>query len=208
MPILPGFLEHSEKTFLDKLKILATQNFFDQEIHLDVVYPQFAKDRNVLSSLNLTSQVKIINKYITERGVDKYPRLSIHLMGELEDDSQISSDLIFIEKNYKSELISEIFLPNFKILPKIENNKQIFAYWYDLDSWPKCVIDKGLIMTVKAGKSGQILEEETKHRVFIMNSYKEGKLLFDGGWKISDLDLTSNSIRLVSNSDFWKKYNL
>ena len=72
---------------------------------------------------------------------------------------------------------------------------------------------KVLLMTVKAGLSGQIMTPETKQKAIqIVQKNPEINFILDGGWQLSDLTNLENSgiklfnVDLVSYSSFWQNF--
>jgi len=241
--ILPSILEYSSQSLVKKLDILYTQKKFiksiiDPEnktalpIHLDLVYTQFAKDRSVMTSLELDKILKIIQNHpIKNCKLD----LSVHFMAELEDYNSVFSSInkslpfwprknsqvtFFIPK--KANLASWI-----EIMEWTPENLN-WGNWYDLNQWngrTEFLLDNNLLMTVFAGRSGQKLEssklieiENLRYRpdLVSLNKSKDNKeksnfnLIIDGG---IDFDLYSKlakdmNLNAVMYSAFWKKFDL
>jgi hypothetical protein len=204
MPILPSTLEYSSESLIKKsdLIIKDIKKFLDLtkndiiELHIDLVYPQFAKDRGVMSSVNMTTNFKIIEK------LNKMVKLTIHFMGELEDCEIFKSELdkIKFPKNWKIELYTPL---SFDI-----NHKGINEYkWIDADQYdriPTLKNKKFLLMTVKAGKSGQKLTEDIKKQALnLVKEYGKENVIVDGGWGIKDCKY---GLRMVSYSSFWNSF--
>jgi hypothetical protein len=236
--ILPSLLEYSDKDFAEKLKILIQKNQDNSlndllkitndteekqkqlHLHLDFVMKQFAKDRSgILASLDLESSFKILKEYFSKKKL----RLSVHLMGTLEDlmEAWKFFNLFKIPKQWKVRL----FLPiNQAQAWKIQFNNFEIGQWYDLDQWQdlqgkslsngKNFEQYNLLMTVKAGKSGQKLTPETKNKIHLLLEGRSEYFLLDGGWnQATGIELISDfnkppKIDFVSYSGFWPKLKL
>jgi hypothetical protein len=214
MPILPSTLEYA-KTDLEKKvnHIILNINSFlelskqDQfELHVDLVYPAFAKDRSVLSSINLTSNYKAIESILE---VVKSVKLTIHFMGMLDDLRDFNHELNSLVLNPR--IICELYIPlnmnKSMILQKGQFENRIYQ-WIDSDQYNMIgqnKLTKFLLMTVKAGKSGQILTlDKKKEAIDIVEKYKFENVIVDGGWQIDDINNTN--LRMVSYSSFWKNF--
>jgi hypothetical protein len=202
MPILPSTLEYSNTELSKKLKFISNNKtkFFEVskqtllELHIDLVYPGFAKSRSVMSSLNLTDNIKAI-----EDNIGQDFKATVHFMGGLEDVDIFRNELKKIHR-YSKQI--EIYIPS-------NMNKMMFDpqfqyyFWYDVDQLELNTSNtKSLQMSVKAGLSGQLLNDNIKSKLQLLaNSRGVDKLIVDGGWKIEDC---KEGLRMVSYSSFWK----
>jgi hypothetical protein len=206
MPILPSTLEYSTIEFqkkidyvsnnIDKFKTLGQQKVL--EFHIDLVYPAFAKDRSVMSSISLTDNYKIIES------LNLPCKVTIHFMGLLDDVELINKELKSLKLNPKIE--SELYIP-INMDPKMILTEIPKYYWFDVDQCEQ-IITKGtskiLYMTVFAGKSGQVLTEGNKTKALdIIKRRGAENVIVDGGWATTDC---KSGLRMVSYSSFWKQF--
>jgi hypothetical protein len=206
MPILPSTLEYSTIAFQQKLDYIHihTKEFMNlgnqevMEFHIDLVYPEFAKSRSVMSSINLTDNYNCII------GLKSKCKVTVHFMGLLDDVSNLNKELkkLKLIKNIEFEL----YLPT-NIHPKMIESDCVKYHWFDVDQYdliPKYGTPKILLMTVFAGKSGQVLTLENKQKALdIVKSRGVENVIVDGGWTIEEC---IDGLRMVSYSSFWKKY--
>jgi hypothetical protein len=206
MPILPSTLEYSTIAFQQKIDYVSTHtkefmNVGKQkllEFHIDLVYPEFAKSRSVMSSINLTNNYNVI------RGLNQKCKVTVHFMGLLDDVASLNSELkkLIMDKN----IAFELYLP-INIDPKMIQSDCIKYHWFDVDQYnliPKYGTPKILLMTVFAGKSGQSLSPENKQKALdIVKSRGVENVIVDGGWVLDDC---IDGLRMVSYSSFWKAY--
>jgi hypothetical protein len=190
-------------------------------LHLDFVLEQFAKDRFVMKSLGLDSVFSIFEKKMRNQKLN----LTVHLMGENEDwqDAFNFWQQFKIPQNWQIQL----FVPSkmTKLFTFEKPNLATFQ-WLDLGDWedakeleneienldetlgnPKKTPKKFLLMTVKAGLSGQIMTVETKNKaVEMVKNNPKVDFILDGGWRVQDQQIFSNfqNVNLVSYSSFWK----
>jgi hypothetical protein len=206
MPILPSTLEYSTIAFQQKIDYISTHtkefmNVGKQkliEFHIDLVYPEFAKSRAVMSSINLT------NNYNAIKNLNQKCKVTVHFMGLLDDVPSLNSELknLKMDKNIEFEL----YLPT-NIDPKMIQSNCVKYYWFDVDQYSlitKYGTPKILLMTVFAGKSGQSLTPENKQKALeIVKSRGVENVIVDGGWVLDDC---KDGLRMVSYSSFWKSY--
>ena len=208
MPILPSTLEYSTISFQKKIdyiskhqqefKSLAKQEIL--EFHIDLVYPSFAKDRAVMSSISLTDNYKVIESLKSQC------KVTIHFMGLIDDVILLNAELekLKLNKNIKAEIYLPITIE--PIMVKTEWSKY---HWFDLDQYdkiPRYETPKILLMTVIAGKSGQSLTQENKTKALnIVTKRGTANVIVDGGWSIDD---SKDGIRMVSYSSFWKAFGV
>jgi hypothetical protein len=210
MPILPSTLEYTSEALQMKLDLLISditkfKTISQQpgiELHVDLVYPQFAKARNVLSSLTLTNNLELISKLELEESI----KITIHFMGELEDVFNFNRELIALKNTPKLSL--ELYVPTNMNTKMFKTTIPIF-HWFDVDQYHKIKelnVTKFLLMTVAAGKSGQTpTPQSTKQALKLTQEYGIENVIVDGGWKINDC---KNGLRMVSYSSFWNAYDL
>ena len=204
MPILPSTLEYSKESLETKIcyiqdhrsrfKALTNQSIF--EMHIDLVYPEFAKSRSVMSSLDLETNLNSMIKLIDNKCL-----LTIHFMGELDDISNFSKSL-----NKYTHLTNnlEIYIP-YNL--SIESFPKGFKYyfWHDKDQLNlKIKSKKVLLLTVKAGISGQKrLDQDKKIALEVVAKLGNKNVIVDGGWSTKDLEI---GLRMVSYSSFWSEF--
>jgi pentose-5-phosphate-3-epimerase len=201
--LLPSLLEYSVESLETKLAHLRDKKMLS--LHLDFVLPQFAKDRNVMTSLSLNSVFSILGKTNKNQRLE----LTIHLMGTIED---LFESYKFFEKyafnslwNYKI-LIPAKYIQSWRNQIKNKRKNVQIGAWYDLDELDNIDFSAkqtNLLMTVKAGKSGQKLTSEIKKKAqLIAQKYPKSHFIFDGGW---EWDFVSKrNVDHVSYSSFWK----
>jgi pentose-5-phosphate-3-epimerase len=202
--LLPSLLEYSVESLEKKISLLQDKKM--TSLHLDFVLPQFAKDRNVMTSLGLDSVFSTLGKTNKNQRL----HLTIHLMGTIED---LFEEYKFFEKhafnslwNYKI-LIPAKYIQSWRAqIKKKQKNVQIGA-WYDLGEWDNVDFSTrqtNLLMTVIAGKSGQKLTSEMKKKSLeVARKYPQTHFIFDGGWEW-DFKTELKNIDHVSYSSFWK----
>ncbi len=176
-------------------------------LHLDFVLEQFAKDRFVMKSLGLDLVFSIFEKKMRNQKLN----LTVHLMGENEDwqDAFNFWQEFKIPQNWQIQL----FVP-FKMTKLFTFDKPNLTtfQWQDLGDWEnekpeKLISRKILLMTVKAGLSGQIMTTETKNKTIQMvKNNPKVDFILDGGWRVQDQQIFDNfgNVDLVSYSSFWK----
>lgn len=220
MKFLPSLLEYSRKQIENKLDLINNNLEIFSTIqkgqpptglHLDFVLPFFAKDRKVMTSLGLETVLETLNQYFKSTELD----LSIHLMGTIEDLYNADAFL----KNYAFNpnwqytiYVPKNFTSTFGYHTQIFNNVEI-GIWLDKNNWDTDVIkvnkeqaNKFLLMTVVAGKSGQILEPtEILKLQQLCKTYPELHFLADGGWQI-DTIINEPNLEIISYTSFWKTF--
>ena len=208
MQILPSLLEYTSESLQEKLEILKNNPHFEltrQEslhLHLDFVLTYFARERSVRESLGFETVHNLLTTHFTEANLT----LTIHFMGELDDLSELLSTLkkyplnplwryvFFVPANYQTafaELVSE---------------NVIVGIWYDLSEWqpPTDPDTPHLLMTVRAGLSGQKLEKPVEELAVEFTRHHENYFVLDGGWGVkTDPDKFKDNVDIVSHSSFW-----
>jgi hypothetical protein len=180
-------------------------------LHLDFVLPIFAKSRGVETSLDIETNLDLIEKHLDLEKVD----LTIHLMG-IDEDFEMIDFLIERLSNYvfdRPDWSGIVFVPrseleDFEAIEICSNLK--VGTWLDLGEYSlntKFEESKNyLLMTVTAGKSGQKLTEEGMQAVYqIANSNSKSHFIADGGWKVG-ADLQAN-LDIVSYTSFWQEFD-
>jgi pentose-5-phosphate-3-epimerase len=201
--LLPSLLEYSVESLETKFSLLQEKKL--NSLHLDFVLPQFAKDRNVMTSLSMEIVFSTLQRHSNIQRLD----LTIHLMGTIED---LFDAYKFFEKysfnplwNYKI-LIPAKYIQSWRNQIKNKQRNVQIGSWYDLDEWDNVDFSTkqtNLLMTVKAGKSGQKLTTEIqKKAILITKKYPQAHFILDGGWEW-DFDSQKN-VDHVSYSSFWK----
>lgn len=228
MSIYPSILEYSDKQLNRKLLFLKQNkkeilNFILKQqhpdlypishlnLHLDFIGKDFAKDRKVMKSLSLETVFLELQKIFAKTKLN----LTIHLMNELED---YKLDFEFL-KNYKqNKNWNYIFYVNFNYTTIYKNLAPYaeIGVWLDCDKWQnfdfkKNKINDYLLMTVRAGVSGQLKKENSTAQITelaIRNSKKN--FLLDGGWQVDEIQKiqkkeNSTNLNFVSYTSFWNK---
>lgn len=214
--ILPSILEYSSQIAEKKFEYLLTNNNWKQltdqkevySIHLDIVSKYFAQRKNVFMSLSVSSLWKIIKKYC--QNDEKY-YFSMHLMSDSEDLVEFEKYFLelFIPGNFSLKIfVYEKFVHYFR--DKYSKSNIEFGPWYDQGKWDNTTnfeYNDNLLMTVEAGKSGQIKSDGSNDLVFkTINENHNKYFIVDGGWKIADKALfEGHSVDIVSAGDFWSK---
>lgn len=230
MHYLPSTLEYYPDKLKEKLQLvknnlnlfLATQNPTYQNslpsntqplyFHVDCVLPQFAKDAKVMTGLNLESNFSILSQYFSQKKL----QLSIHLMGTLEDILEIQKFLQSYQFNPNWHYT--FYLPDnlSNLLLNLKNHNVELGIWLDLGNWSETKIvetskfvDKILLMTVKAGKSGQKLESSTSEKALeLAQKFPEQNFIVDGGWSLNQPKWVEKlyNLQIASYSSFWNVF--
>jgi hypothetical protein len=221
MPFLPSLLEYDASKLDSNLKLIiknlsilrSFQKSPDETVylHLDFVLPMFAKSRGVEASLDIETNLDLIEKHLDLEKVD----LTIHLMG-IEEDFEVIDLLIERLSNYvfdRPDWSGIVFVPtseleDFEVIEICSNLK--VGTWIDYGEYnieTKFEESKNyLLMTVKAGKSGQKLTEEGIQAVYqIASDNSKTNFVADGGWKV-DAKLEDN-LDIVSYTSFWQEFD-
>lgn len=215
---LPSLLEYSTDDFNSKLKWIsgnpetfkkvAKADNDELHFHLDFVLEEFAAERGVETGLSLEQTFNNLERYFAQNKLV----LSIHLMGS-EGDLNKSFEY-FKSQNYNQKWKYVIFVPEsyYNSWTKLSSiisgvsNVQI-GVWYDLGEWETKnfeITDNFLLMTVKAGKSGQKLTPENIVKSMeVVKNYPNKQFILDGGWSVDYPNLFQNC-QIVSYSSFWK----
>jgi pentose-5-phosphate-3-epimerase len=219
MLFLPSLLEYSKeslqkklvvvKSNLDKFKILQkSHNLQKCFFHLDFVLEEFAKDRKVMESLGLKDVISVLKQYFVKENLN----LSVHFMGITLDLSFVSK--VLTEINFPKNWEITIFVPA-KFTNHFVNNlkpNQKIGIWLDLEEWQNFDFKQNLnvknylLMTVKAGKSGQkLIPEIADNALEIVEENSIYNFILDGGWAI-DFESNLSNLQIVSYSSFWNKF--
>lgn len=174
--------------------------------HLDFALPKFSSLRNIRSNISLQEYFKIFQAIWTKSAI-----LQIHLMGQ--DEDLVSCSEFFENYEFNSDWLYQIFVPEVSVpdwLKYEKDNENVkIGIWYDLDEWEKLDdFDENLylLMTVKAGQSGQKMTEETKnHALKIVSDYPNANFILDCGWSV-DFESDLNNLSIVSDTSFWKTF--
>ena len=215
--IYPSILEYSHPQLDLKIKLLNKHHRGEKiSLHLDFVFPEFAKLKKVLSSLDPES---VFEKVILDlQNITKFD-LTIHFMGTSLDEKKYWDFIDYLKKIDLEKVDIKLFVPEncfiplgFYILSKQLDGKIILGTWFDYDNWDQDY-EKGrnyLLMSVPAGKSRQKMTFETKRKLIeIGNNNKNARFLLDGGWGINSIyekpfSKSENcNIDIVSYSSFW-----
>jgi len=210
---LPSLLEYSVEElrrkclFIQQHKATVLDLTHQQtlSLHLDSVLPEFAKSRAVMTSLSIQTVLDVLAEFFQDQPLI----LSIHLMGETED--MIDVYKVFEQYNLPKHwqitiLVSETSRLVFETL--FANKKHVnVGTWLDLSEWGQYNFQPKkdyLLMTVLAGKSGQIRKDIDKNAVVaIAKKNAESKFIVDGGWLV-DEQFHQKNMEIVSYSSFWK----
>lgn len=206
MIILPSLLEYTREHLNQKTTIVQnvdTKSITHQQtlsLHLDFVMENFAKDRKVMESLSFST----MHRHLMEKFKNTKLDLSVHFMGGVEDLTRVYKVLQQTEFNPQWNylfLVPEKFIKTFSDF-KQKNVK--IGVWYDLEEWPPKPLPNTthLLMTVKAGLSGQKLSRETKNKALAYVYKHPNSFILDGGWSI-DFQSNRDNLYIVSHSSFW-----
>lgn len=211
LKINPSLLEYSSVSLENKIiSILSNRDKFlflsDQEyihLHLDLVMKYFARERSILASISFSKAWEVI----TEKLSNQKLFLSVHFMGIEEDLADVYKYLSLIEipENWQVVIYFPIkYASSYQAIlskPRVEVGE-----WYNLNELKsfeiKDNINKYLLLTVEAGKSGQSKTQlsNTISRE-IVKQYPFKHFLLDGGWKVGSKGLPNSEI--VSYGSFW-----
>lgn len=211
LKIQPSLLEYSVSSLENKLDLVITKktSFLKLSgqskiyLHVDFVMKYFARERSVLASLGLETLWPVLESKFADWSIS----LSLHFMG-------LSDDLERVYKFFKQNKLPlnwriVIYLPsNFaSAWVKILESEQLkVGVWFDSDQLlnysPQLGISDYLLLTVKAGKSGQS-KTKTTNKLARQIIYKNKSLNFlvDGGWKPGSRG--EKNCEMVSYSKFW-----
>jgi hypothetical protein len=212
--ILPSLLEYSVPSFEHKLSLLGgkeakkiTKYRGKIPVHLDMVLPQFAKDRSKMTSLGLCETLDSMKKFAFDDGCT----LSIHLMGSTEDiyDAYKYFETYDFVPSWRYLLLVPAKYTNlWRALPSKKKNVTI-GCWYDVYDWQHMSFEKrqtNLLMTVPAGSSGQKQSHEIREAAIAKaHAFPHAHFLLDGGWNI-EASVPKNC-DIVSYGDFWGKFS-
>jgi hypothetical protein len=205
MIILPSLLEYSTFDLQRRIDRLNQLNKF--EIHIDTICKQFAQSRNVMMSISTKTVLEHLQKFRGNKLL-----VTIHIMGDTED--LIEAYRFFASYHFEPNWQYRIYLPlnselAFVSLESMTNVR--IGNWYDIDQWDigtdfgQYTYTTALLMTVKAGLSGQLLLPETKQDAFeLAVKNPQINFIFDGGWScLFDTDV--DNVDLVSYTSYWRK---
>lgn len=210
---LPSLLEYSKNSLQNKIYLLNNKrveilDFLGVRkyvIHLDLISPQFAEKTGNRSSVNYKDACDIVFR------LENLECLTIHLMYTEVELEILKSDIVKTFTFYQVDTV--IYVPEKTFVSyqiAFQSLKHVkVGIWYDVDSWPRSLpyIEHCLLMTVKAGSSGQKLSDSLfdKALKYAIN-YPETVFLLDGGWKV-DNKIYPENVYIVSYTSFWKKIN-
>lgn len=209
--ILPSLLEYSTEELESKLAILhqypsKIKKLTKQRslsLHIDWVMKYFAQSRSTMMSLDAESVLTTLLRFYSTKKLT----LSIHCMGDSED---LLFAYRFFEKykfNNKWDYTIYVQEKYFNLWKSAFHLHTKIGIWYDLDEWQEADFYPQyhyLLMTVLAGKSGQVSSEQSqKMALDICRNNMESSFILDGGWKINQ-DIGLDNCMIVSYSDFWK----
>lgn len=196
-----GLLESGEKELVKKLDLLSkninlaknlTQNSL--KLHLDIILPTFAYKRKVEPTFSFEVSLKYILSYLANQ-IDV---LQIHIMGEETEEKEA---LKMIKDSLLGRYMfrSEVYVHNNNLL---EKDNAIYR-WFNLGEKIQVREEtKALVMTVLAGRAGQVKNEDLSRDFELKNNKVE--ITFDGGWHLSDTVKNIHN-HFVVNTDFWTK---
>ena len=208
MQILPSLLEYTTESLREKLEILESDPHFEttrQEslhLHLDFVLTYFARERSIRESLGFEA----VHALLTTSFADTALTLTVHFMGELDDLPDLLKELrqypfnplwnyiFFVPANYRTAF------------RELEDENVIVGLWYDLQEWrpPQDPETPLLLMTVKAGLSGQKLTKPVEELAVEFTRHHENYFVLDGGWSVeTDPERFGDNVDIVSHSSFW-----
>lgn len=210
--IWPSLLEYSKQSCQDKCKMLAENqdlvlNLTRQTVlslHLDVVFPYFAKQRQIVSSLSIDTLWSVLLTFFAKQKL----ALSVHLMAEILDLPEIEAFLntVVIPENWQVLCLLDAQW-NLSTAFSDRYSKIRFGYWLDCLDWQNYPFIQGnyyLLMTVFAGKSGQTKDKQVgQAAISIARKHADSQFLLDGGWSIQE-KIDSPNIEVVSYSSFWQ----
>ena len=206
MLILPSLLEYSAFDLNRRIKSLNENG--KNEIHIDTVCQNFARGRRIMMSLSVKSVLEHLLIQLKHRPL----LVTIHIMGNIED--LVSVYQFFAGYHFEPNWQYRIYLPlnselAFTSLETMTNVR--IGNWFDIDQWDiktdlsQYLYSTLLLMTVKAGLSGQTLLPETKQDAFELAIKNPNiNFIFDGGWScLFDTDV--ENVDLVSYTSYWRK---
>lgn len=211
---LPSLLEYTENALLEKLQLLCQKEELVLKItkqsvfslHLDFVFPKFAKKRGVVKSLDLETVFTNLKNYWSGKKL----QISVHLMA-LEKDLKIFEAFSYklsLPKDWQVVWYIDWKLANKSLffLEKLQSYNSKIGYWFDLLEWTnyKFLTDQNyLLMTVLAGKSGQTRQALTRKLALkIIENFSDSQFILDGGWSLQE-ELNFSNLQIVSYSSFW-----
>ncbi len=206
MIVLPSLLEYSTEQLQQKIEILKTKdieeltNQTDLSLHLDFVMKHFAIDRKVMESISFAE----VHDQLMDNFEDRKLNLSIHFMGDVTDLTNIYKILEETEFNSDWNYLFLVPQEHIETFEEFADDNIEIGIWADLEDWPEePEEDKTyLLMTVKAGLSGQKLTTDTKKKALTYIDEHPNTFILDGGWSI-DFESDSEDLFIVSHSSFW-----
>jgi len=170
---------------------------------------QFAQSRSIMQSLSLESVFEGLYHHLSDQKL----RLTIHLMAETEDMLEVWEFLNGLQLNPNWKYLFFVSPEFYEPLEAKFLGMFAFGVWLDVDQWqgqndfvtnlpPTKHI---LLMTVKAGSSGQKLTETVQNEALqVVQNNQHLHFILDGGWQLS-FHRELENLSLVSYTNFWKK---
>lgn len=221
MFLIPSILCYTDVEIAKKIEYLHSHQFsFKKQLqnstsgltlHLDFVGKNFARDRGVLQSC----RPEIVFEKLIQAFGKKGLNVDVHLMSSAEDQLQ---DWQFFEKFQRPKAWNlSIFVDSNILIPWqifFESKGYKIGVWMDLHQWSliqSTETKKVVLMTVNAGKSGQMTTSSTKLEALNLIKMNPTKnIILDGGWGEKDYELLSqNNLphqKFVSGSSFWNNH--
>jgi hypothetical protein len=189
--ILPSILEYEQAAIEAKLEALKQVPFEliggPLQLHIDIILPDFASERSVRSSWDPISTCILA----MELGIPP----TIHIMGDIEETKDIMYEL-------EHSIIPAQSMIFTAVGSEFETRFQ-HGWWYNLEQWDEDMLPTkhSLLMTVHAGKSGQVADPDKKQAAINVARNSRFVTILDGGWTIEENQLDLN---LVSYGSFWR----
>jgi pentose-5-phosphate-3-epimerase len=217
MQFTPSILEYSIESLekkikkininLEKFHLITKQQKGQVSLHLDFVGKYFAQNIKEMQSLEPINVFKNLEKLAPD--LEKF--YTVHLMGDTEDlvgMFEFFYNLTIPETTNITLLVPVQYYYNWQ--EKFANKSSFkIGIWLNKGKWttfrfmPKVCY---LLMTVYAGKSGQMLEDSML--TLAMNTVKthpDSHFIVDGGWSVN-FGANYQNLSIVSYTDFWKNF--
>ena len=173
-------------------------------LHLDVCLPNFVAENKIETYIAPVDYFRGIEEGLTyyRNNFETRIELNIHFMG-LSDDYEMAEDFI---ANYT-------FGSDVDWVYYIENSSHFsderVGSWYDDYQWGPGIKLKEknvLLMSVKAGNSGQRKTKKTEQKMLkVAAENPTTNFVFDGGWGV-DFETELKNVKVVSYGSFWKEF--